>query len=94
MDRRGLDASEWLHNHGIQLLDFPPYSPDLNPIENLWQDIEKRVEERGANTADELQEAIAEEWKASSTDFIHKLAHSMPKRCNAVIEAKGDHIRY
>jgi transposase len=31
----------WLFNHGIQCIDFPPYSPDLNPIENLWADLVK-----------------------------------------------------
>lgn len=29
-------SNQWFHNHGVNLLDFPPYSPDLNPIENLW----------------------------------------------------------
>ena len=29
-------SQRWFHNHGVDLLDFPPYSPDLNPIETLW----------------------------------------------------------
>jgi len=29
-------AKRWFHNHGVHLIDFPPYSPDLNPIENLF----------------------------------------------------------
>jgi len=29
-------SKAWFHNHGITLLDFPPYSSDLSPIENLW----------------------------------------------------------
>ena len=87
-------VQNWLHNHGITLIDFPPYSPDLNPIENLWQDVEKRVEKRKPSSFDELQEAVTEEWKNTSTDFIRKLARSMPQRCRLVIEAKGDHIHY
>ena len=84
----------WLHNNGISLLDFPAYSPDLNPIENLWNDLARRVEARPASTMEELQDVIAEEWAATPVDFLEKLARSMPKRCKAVIKARGDHTKY
>jgi DDE superfamily endonuclease len=87
-------VQEWLHNHGVSCLDFPPYSPDLNPSENLWQYIEKRVEARAPNTIEELQDVIAEEWENIPTELLLELAHSMPKRCQAVIAAGGDHIHY
>jgi hypothetical protein len=87
-------VQHWLHNHGIALIDFPPYSPDLNPIENLWQDIEKRVEARGPTELELLQDVVAEEWAKTPTEFLRKLAHSMPKRCRLVIEAQGDYIHY
>ena len=28
-------ARDWLQEHGIEVTDWPPYSPDLNPIEHL-----------------------------------------------------------
>jgi transposase len=84
----------WLHNNGINMLDFPPYSPDLNPIEHLWQDMARRVEARPAGTIEELQDVVAEEWEATSLDFLRKLAHSMPDRCQAVIDAQGEHTKY
>ena len=85
---------KWLHDHGITCLDFPPYSPDLNPIENVWQDVERRVEARAPKTVEELQDVIAEEWEKTPKSLLLKLAHSMPKRCQAVIAAGGDHIHY
>ena len=84
----------WLFNNGISLLEFPAYSPDLNPIENLWNDIARRVEARPASTVEELQDAIAEEWERTSLAYLRKLARSMPKRCQAVIDAHGDHTKY
>jgi hypothetical protein len=84
----------WLHNHGVSCLDFPPYSPDLNAIENVWSDIERRVNERGPRTVEELQDMIAEEWAATSPQLLKTLAHSMIKRCKAVISVQGEHIRY
>jgi transposase len=88
------EIRSWLHNNGVSCLDFPPYSPDLNPMENLWNDIARRVEQREAETMEQLQDVVAEEWAATSTDLLAKLAHSMPKRCKAVIDAQGGHTHY
>jgi hypothetical protein len=53
----------WLFNHGVQCLNFPPYSPDLNPIENLWADLARRVEKFQCPTMEELQDVVAKEWR-------------------------------
>jgi transposase len=84
----------WLFNHGIQCLTFPPYSPDLNPIEHLWADLARRVEQYQCETMEELQDIVAEEWKKTSKQGLRKLARSMPHRIQAVIDAKGDHTNY
>ena len=84
----------WLFNNGIQCIDFPPYSPDLNPIENLWADLARRVEKFQCETMEELQDRVAEQWKKTPRTLLRTLARSMPERCQAVIEAKGDHTKY
>ena len=84
----------WLFNHGIQCLDFPPYSPDLNPIENLWADLARRVEQFQCETMEELQDIVAEEWAKTPKEYLRKLARSMPERCKAVIEAHGEHTKF
>lgn len=84
----------WLHNNTVTVLDFPRYSPDLNPIENLWSDVAKRVESRTPHTVGTLGDVFVEEWERTDKDYLRKLVHSMPKRCQLVIEAKGNHIKY
>ena len=79
----------WLFNNGIQCIDFPPYSPDLNPIENLWADLARRVEEFQCDSMEELQDIVAEQWKETNTDLLRRLARSMPERCQAVIDAQA-----
>ena len=81
----------WLFNNGIQCIDFPPYSPDLNPIENLWANLARRVEEFQCDSMEELQDIVAEEWKNTDKELISKLARSMPERCQAVIDAHGSY---
>ena len=84
----------WLHNHGIDCIDFPALSPDLNPIENLWADLKHRVERRHARTMEELEAGLREEWEATSPTLLASLAHSMPARIAAVIENKGHKTAY
>jgi len=85
---------EWLHNRGITVIDFPTYSPDLNPIENLIADVKRRQHQHTVDTVDELQRVVHEEWDKTSVHLLHKLVHSMPRRCEAVIAAKGYMTHY
>jgi len=87
-------AYRWFHNHGVDLLDFPPYSPDLNPIENLWSILKARVESRLARTTDEVERVLKEEWEALDTELLKSLAHSMPTRCAAVVANRGHKAPY
>ena len=84
----------WLFDHGISVLDFPPYSPDLNPIENLIAEVKSRVRYHVISNEEELQDAVHEEWLKTDVHFLRKLVHSMPRRCAAVIEAKGFMTKY
>jgi transposase len=89
-------VTEWLFRNGVTPLIFPPYSPDLNPIENLWAILARRVEKYQCETNEILQERVVREWEEmdKSKDVLLKLAHSMPARCKAVTDAKGWHTKY
>jgi len=87
-------AKKVIHEASCITLDFPPYSPDLNPIENLWAILARRVERHTCETVEELQDVIADEWGKIEPKVLRKLARSMPTRCQRVIEAKGWHTKY
>jgi len=80
----------------ITVLDWPAQSPDLNPIENLWAELKKRIAtRRGDITSKEaLWEAIEAEWEATPKSFLENLIDSMPNRIEAVIKAKGGPTKY
>ena len=84
----------YLQNQGIEVLPWPAQSPDLNPIENLWSEIDRQLEKRESNSEDELFECLKETWEALSVDYIHKLVESMPKRCAEVLKNRRYPIDY
>lgn len=78
----------------ITLLEWPAQSPDLNPIENLWQKLKENVHKRSPTSKHDLYQKIQEEWEKIPTDYCAKVVESMPKRINAVIKAKGGPTKY
>jgi transposase len=91
---RSAPIQKWLHDHGISCIDFPPYSPDLNPIENLWNTLQRDVERRACDTLESLQDAVEAAWNKLDPEHMRALVHSMPARCQAVIDAQGWHTKY
>lgn len=87
-------VKDFLRNQSVTVLDWPPYSPDLNPIENLWYQVKKKVAAKRTSNVDQLWEAFTEAWNQITDETCTKLVASMPKRCKAVITAKGHATKY
>lgn len=88
------EVNTWMHNHGIHILEFPPRSPDLNPIENLWHVLKWRVEHRNPSTAEELELHLREEYEAVSEEECRTLARSMHDRLLQCIAFEGHKTKY
>jgi transposase len=82
------------HTKCWQVLDFPTYSPDLNPIENLWFVFKEEVERLNPETAEELEEAMRVVWESFDAEYLTSLMHSMPKRLAQVIANNGHKTHY
>ena len=84
----------YFSSEGINVLEWPAQSPDLNPIEHLWAILDsKLIRERVTNKTllfSELQRA----WEAIDISLLKSLVESIPKRLQAVIEAKGLNTKY
>lgn len=87
-------VQHWLHNNAINVLDFPPHSPDLNPIENLWPRVGSLVDTLHPSTDEAVADAFIAKWPELSLDIFTDYAQSMPARIAAVIEAGGDATKY
>ena len=85
---------EWFEEEGIEVMTWPAQSPDLNPIENLWDFIGKGVEQQNPTSIAGIWTAVNNTWEAIPLERLKTLYESMPRRCEAVIKAKGGPTRY
>lgn len=86
----------YLNDVNIPLLEWPPNSPDMNPIEHLWDYLKRKIRSRGAAVANhnQLVAVAIEEWETIPQAFVEDLIRSMPRRMNAVIRSRGGSTRY
>jgi transposase len=89
-------VQNWLDSQDIKVLDWPAQSPDLNPIEHLWEILKKKLNSYKAPAKGvwELWERIEVEWNKIEVEQCQGLIESMPRRLEAVIKAKGGHTKY
>ncbi|CAD6895871.1 unnamed protein product [Tilletia caries] len=86
----------WFKKNKIEPLTWPANSPDINPIEHMWGALKRRLaaydtDPRGAN---ELWDRVQKEWANLTVAEAQKLIESMPRRCAAVVAAKGGNTKY
>ena len=93
---------------GIYLIPWPAFSPDLNPIESLWNSMKDYIsvkcqEDRGNENGHgqkrrvslgRLTEISHDVWEKIEIDELNQLMESMARRCQAVIDADGGYTRY
>jgi len=93
----------WLEQSGVTCLDWPPYSPDLNTIENIWVILKDRINKmhpqledmgRTQEACDALARAIVEEWNAIPQEIIDRAIIRMKGRVSDCLHAKGWYTRH
>jgi len=84
-------VQERLKEQPFEVLEWPPQSTDLNPIEHLWATLKRRLNEyeRPPNGMIELWERIQTEWDKIDKEVCARLIESMASRINAVWKSKG-----
>ena len=94
---------EWLAEMRFEVLDWPPYSPDLNPIENLWSMLKERIIKqypdlshmaKNEQLLKMLCEAAVVVWHDFEQELVDRLTDSVPRRIAAVRAAKGWYTKY
>lgn len=93
---RSRATMKWFEDSAVAVLEWPSRSPDMNPIENLWGILARRVYANGRqfDCVGALKQKIEEEWSNLDGNILQNLINSMPKRIFEVILNKGGHTKY
>lgn len=95
---RAAGTKKDLENRKIRVVDWPPFSPDLNPIESCWNWMKDYIEDKYGleekPSYAKLKRYVEEAWQELPESYLQTLLDSMPSRCEAVIAANGMHTKY
>ena len=93
---RARTVMNFLQNEDIEHMEWPACSPDMNPIENLWAEITRRINilEHQPTNVQELSQAVTTAWADIPQNTLRTLAEGMPRRVEALRAARGGHTRY
>ncbi|GFW60094.1 transposable element Tcb2 transposase [Trichonephila clavipes] len=93
---RTLDVEELLESEDITRMDSPAYSPDLNPIDHVWDALERRIVARlhHPENTQQLKQMLIEELVLLLQEMLHQLVLSMWRRCEVTIAKRARHIPY
>ena len=85
-----------LTERGITVIYWPPFSPDLNPIERVWYIMKNYLQDNFEENMsyDRLRVAVKEAWEKVGEAELEALINSMKERCQAVIDARGYFTKY
>ncbi len=86
---------EYLENWGYEVLNWPPQSPDLSPIENIWNIMKMRLKARRPRprTHATMRDAMHEIWEELEDNIRMDLILGFRKRCKDCIKNKGGLVR-
>ena len=78
----------------LTVMNWPSQSPDLNPIEQIWELIDRKLDKSHVKTKETLWLEVKRCWKSITVEVLKKYIETMSKRCRAIIKAKGGHTKY
>ena len=86
----------WFKTKIIKVLDWSTKFPDLNPIENLWGILSRRVykNKRQFKERETLKSCIKQYWNEIQSETLRKLVNSMQNKCVEALQLKGDKCKY
>uniref|UniRef100_A0A8R1IPB2 DDE_3 domain-containing protein n=3 Tax=Caenorhabditis japonica TaxID=281687 RepID=A0A8R1IPB2_CAEJA len=87
-------VANWFRRRRVDLLEWPSQSPYFNPIEHMWEELERRLKGVRTSNANQKFAQLEAAWKSIPMMVVQTLLDSMPRRCQADNDAKGYPTKY
>ena len=89
-------TTQFLTANNVNVMEWPSMSPDLSPIEHIWDELDRRVRARPNQPTNlpQLQATLLQEWNNLPNNIVRRYIRSTRNRCGAVINSNGGHTRY
>ena len=86
---------QFLNRNNVNVRPWPAVSPDMNPIEHIWDHLGRKVRARGnVHNLRDLENALIQEWNNIPNVVIRRYIRSLRGRLAACINSRGGHTRY
>ena len=87
---------QFLQQEAVQTIPWPAMSPDMNPLEHVWDFIGRQINQRNpkCQNSDELRTAILHEWQQFPQERLRRLVGSMTRRVTELHNKPGRYTRY
>jgi len=88
---RARRTTQLLADEQVEVMEWPPMSPDMNPIEHVWDHIGRQIRsmENPPTSGHTLRQAVQRVWDEMPQEVIMRLIDSMPRRTRALAGARG-----
>jgi hypothetical protein len=88
-------VKNWMTENSVSCISWPAYSPDLNPIEEVWSLMKRKLNGRClVKSLDQLDEQVQQIWSEFSVSYVRNLYNSIQNRLRECIKQKGHPINY
>lgn len=96
-------VTDFIGEHAISVIEWPPHSPDLNPIENVWHLLKLSVQRQYPDLSDLLKnevdiakfkEVVTLAWEGLDQRVIDSIVGTMPRRLKGLRKAGGSYLKY
>ena len=93
---RSREVTAYHQSEAVTSVIWPAMTPDLNPIEHIWDMLGRRIHalEPPVQNLRQLEATLHREWQQLSQQVIRRLTGGMKRRVEAVIQARGGYTRY
>ena len=80
---------------GVEVHSIPPRSPDINPIENVFHSLDRKLRSEAVeqNITNESYKEFSARVKSTIENTVEQI-DNMPKRMRDIISVRGERIKY